>query len=137
PDFVDANMGGSERVFAACLEARARQVVYTSSIAVYGPIREGEIITEDTAFDEAPERRDSYAQSKILADKFAVEFSRKHALRLVILRPGIVFGPGKALPIGLLGFRAGKTTVVFGNGDNRFPLNYVENLIDALLLAGN
>ena len=136
-DFVDANLGGTERVFAACLAAGVRQVVYTSSIAVYGPVPEGEIITEDTPFDAAPQRRDSYAQSKILADKFAAEFSRKRGLPLVILRPGIVFGPGKGLPIGLLGFRAGKTSVVFGKRSNRFPLSYLENLVDALLLAGN
>jgi nucleoside-diphosphate-sugar epimerase len=135
-DFVDANLGGTERVFAACLAAGVRRVVYTSSIAVYGPVREGEIITEQTPYDLAPARRDSYAQSKILADRFAAEFSRQHGLPLVILRPGIVFGPGKALPIGLLGFRVGKTSVVFGKGSNRFPLNYVENLVDALLLAG-
>ncbi len=136
-DFVDANLGGTERVFAACLAAGVRQVVYTSSIAVYGPVREGEVITEGTPFDEAPEQRDSYAQSKILADKFALEFSRQHGLPLVILRAGIVFGPGKGLPIGLLGLQVGKTSVVFGKGSNRFPLNYVENLVDALLLAGN
>jgi len=135
-DFVDANLGGTERVFAECLTAHVPQVVYTSSIAVYGPTREGEVITEDTPYDAALERRDSYAQSKILADKFAAEFSRKNGLPLVILRPGIVFGPGKALPIGLLGFRVGNTNVVFGKASHRFPLNYVENLVDALLLAG-
>jgi nucleoside-diphosphate-sugar epimerase len=136
-DFVDANVGGTHRVFLACVAAGVRQVVYTSSIAVYGLVGEGQVITEETPFDPLPGDRDSYAQSKILADKFASEFSRKNGLPLVILRPGIVFGPGKALPIGLLGFRAGKTGVVFGKGSNRFPLNYVENLVDALLLAGN
>src|SRR5262249_52817899 len=88
-------------------------------------------------YDSEPARRDAYAQSKILADEFAMEFSKKNGLPLVILRPGIVFGPGKALPIGLVGFPAGKTNVIFGASGNRFPLNYMENLVDALLLAGN
>jgi len=53
----------------------------------------------------------------------------------VIIRPGIIFGPGRPLPLGILAFRLGKTNVVFGNPDHRVPLNYVENLVDAMQLA--
>jgi len=134
-DFMEANLGGTERVFDACVASGVRQVVYTSSIAVFGPTRGAEVITEETPYDDAPEQRDSYAQSKILADKFATRFARDRGLPLTILRPGIVYGPGKLLPIGLLAFRAGKTSVVFGNGANRFPLNFIENLVDAMLLS--
>jgi nucleoside-diphosphate-sugar epimerase len=136
-DFIDANLGGTMRVFNACLESGVRQVVYTSSIAVYGPVDEGTVIDENTPYDSAPERRDSYSRSKILADEFAVGFAQKNTLPLAILRPGIVFGPGKALPIGLLGFRVGKSNIIFADRKNRFPLNYIENLVDVILLAGN
>jgi nucleoside-diphosphate-sugar epimerase len=78
-----------------------------------------------------------YAQSKILADQFATSFSEKTSLPIAVIRPGIIYGPGKPLPIGLLGFRAGSTNVVFGNPVNRFPLIYIENLIDAMRQAAN
>ena len=39
--------------------------------------------------------------------------------------------------MGLLGFTLGKTNFVFGNRDNHIPLNYVENLVDAMQLAAH
>jgi nucleoside-diphosphate-sugar epimerase len=136
-DFLDANVTSTERILQACLAARVRRVVYLSSIAVYGLVAPGTPIDESTPFDDRPTERDSYAQSKILADQFAMAFSAKRNLPLTILRPGIVYGPGRPLPIALLGFRAGKKNVIFGNPSNRFPLIYVENLIDALQQAGS
>jgi nucleoside-diphosphate-sugar epimerase len=140
-EYFTANVEGTVRVLAASLQQKVQRVVYLSSVAVYGIVRAGEAITEDTPFDEARERRDFYAQSKIAADEAAMAFARRTGLPVTILRPGVVYGPpnvpGKGtLPVALLGFRAGKLDIVFGDGDNRFPLNYVENLVDAMLLAG-
>jgi len=138
-DFLDANRGGTERVFDAALQHKVRAIVYSSSIAVYGLVREGRIIDENTPYDEKPEWRDSYSQSKIQADAFAVAFAQQHSQSagpsVVILRPGVIYGPGKPLPFGLLGFQAAKTNVIFGNRNNRIPLNYIENLVDAMQLA--
>jgi nucleoside-diphosphate-sugar epimerase len=135
-DFLDANRGGTERVFQAAHQHGVGRVVYSSSVAVYGLLEGRESIDEDTPYDPQPELRDSYSQSKIQADRFAVSFARETNLSTVILRPGVIYGPGKPLPLGLLGFAAGGTNVIFGNPGNRVPLNYVENLVDALLLAG-
>ena len=134
--FIEANVGGTQRVFEACMRQRVPHVVHMSSIAVYGLAREGERIDEDTPQDDAPESRDCYAQSKIMADTYAVSFVRNKDLALTILRPGIVYGPGRPLPTALLGFRLDKANVVFGRREQRFPLVYVENLIDAMELVG-
>src|ERR1022692_783252 len=134
-EFLETNVGGTERVLTACLRQGVGRVVYASSLAVYGPVPSGQRIDEDPAYDESPQLRDFYAESKILADQFVVTFARKAALPIAIIRPGIVYGPGKQPPVGLLGFTLGKTNFVFGNPNNRIPLNYVENLVDALQLA--
>lgn len=153
-DFLDANRGGTERVFHAALQNGVRHIVYTSSIAVYGLVREGGLIDENTPYDQRPELRDAYSQSKIQADAFAVSFARQIAEQqmaeqnvnsgagrnrwsITILRPGVIYGPGKRLPFGLLGFAAGKLSVIFANRNNRIPLNYIENLVDAMLLAAS
>ena len=136
-EFFEANVRGTERVLQACLQAGVGRVVYLSSLAVYGPVREGERIDEDTPFDDVPEQRDLYAQSKIAADELAVSFAGKNGLPVAILRPGLVYGPGRPLPAGLLAFRLGKTDFAFGNRDHRVPLNYVENLVDAILLLAS
>jgi 2-alkyl-3-oxoalkanoate reductase len=134
-DFLETNVAGTERVLTVCLRQGVGRVVYASSLAVYGPVPNGQRIEESTPCDESPQLRDFYAQSKILADHLAVTFARETALPITILRPGIVYGPGRQLPVGLLGFTLGKTSFVFGNSNNRIPLNYVENLVDAMQVA--
>jgi 2-alkyl-3-oxoalkanoate reductase len=134
-EYFETNVGGTEQVLRTCLREGVRRVVYTSSIAVYGPARKGEPINESTPYDDAPEKRDFYAQSKIEADRLAAGFAERTRLAVTILRPGIVFGPGKALPMGLLGTRLGSVGLVIGRRGQRIPLNYIENLIDAMELA--
>jgi nucleoside-diphosphate-sugar epimerase len=136
-DFLDANRGGTERVFQAALQHNVRRIIYSSSIAVYGLAAENQTIDESTPYDDQPALRDSYSQSKIQADAFAVRFAKDNAAKIsvTVLRPGVIYGPGKRLPFGLLGFNAGKTNVVFANPENRYPLNYIENLVDTMQLA--
>jgi len=134
-DYFDVNVRGTERVLAACAEQAVGQLVYASSLSVYGPVKPGERIDESTPFDSKPELRDPYAQSKIAADQFVSAFARRTALPTVILREGIIYGPGRPLPLGMYAFRMGSTGFVFGNPKHRFPLNYVENIVDAMQAA--
>ena len=133
--FEEVNLGGTQQVFEACIRQGVPHVVYLSSIAVYGLIQSGERIDELTPWDESPEKRDPYAQSKIAADQYASKVRLKSDLGVTIMRPGVVYGPGRRLPVALLGFQAGKTNVVFGRRRLRFPITYIDNLLDALLLA--
>jgi 2-alkyl-3-oxoalkanoate reductase len=134
-DYFEINVSGTERVLNACAENGVGQLVYASSLAVYGPRAEGTPIDESTPFDDKPHLRDPYSEAKIRADELVSAFARKSGLPTVILREGIIFGPGRQLPAGLFAFRLGNTDVVFGKPQNRFPLNYVENLIDAMQVA--
>ena len=133
--FIETNAGGTARVLEACHANAVRRLVYLSSIAVYGLAHPGERIDENTPFDPHPEARDAYAHSKILADQEALAFARGTGLPVTILREGLVYGPGRPLPTSLLGFRAGKAHFAFANRRDHFPLNYVENLVDAMLTA--
>ncbi len=134
-DYFETNVAGTERVLAACEQEGVGQLVYASSLAVYGPVEDGARIAEGTAFDDKPELRDPYSQSKIAADRLVSSFAQRTGLPTVILREGIIFGPGRSLPNGIFAFRLGTMDVVFGDPQNRFPVNYVENLIDAMQVA--
>jgi nucleoside-diphosphate-sugar epimerase len=133
--FFDANVRGTDAILQASLRAKPRRIIYLSSIAVYGPLQDDQWIDEDTPFDELPEERDFYAQSKIEADRLALKFAKHSSVPLTILRPGIVFGPGRPLPSALIGVRLGKLDIVFGRPNQPFPLSYVENVADAIELA--
>ena len=54
----------------------------------------------------------------------------------MILRPGLIYGPGR-IPLGLLAFGLGKTHFVFGRASLHIPVNYIENLLDAIQMAGS
>jgi nucleoside-diphosphate-sugar epimerase len=133
--YFETNVQGTERLLNACAQNGVGQLVYASSLAVYGPMPEGTRIDEDTPFDDKPQLRDPYSEAKIAADRLVSSFAQKTGLPTVILREGIIFGPGRQLPAGLFAFRMGSTDVVFGKPTSRFPLNYVENLIDAMQVA--
>jgi len=135
-EFVETNVKGTEWVLDSCLRQGVRRVVYLSSLAVYGLAEEGKPIDEETDHDPVPEKRDLYSRTKIAAERLAVSFTKRN-LPVTILRPGLVYGPGRALPLGLLAFRVGRTNIVFGKKQQRIPLNFVDNLVDAILLAGN
>jgi len=134
-DFFETNSFGTECVLRVSLESDVGMVIYLSSLSVYGLVRSGERIDESTGYDPAPQFRDYYAQSKIAADALAVSFAERTGLPVVILRPGLIYGPGRPLPLGLLGFSVGRTNVVFGKPSLRVPLNYTENLLDAMQLV--
>lgn len=134
-EFEEANLGGTQQVFEACIRQGVRHVVYLSSIAVYGLISTGERIDELTPLDGSPEKRDFYAQSKIEAEQYATAIGLKTRLAVTILRPGVVYGPGRRLPVALLGFQTGRTNVVFGKRRLRFPITYIDNLVDSIVLA--
>ena len=134
-EFIETNLGGTQQVFEACIRQGVPHVVYLSSIAVYGLAQKGERIDELTPVDGSPEKRDFYAQSKIKADECATAIGLKTRLAVTILRPGVVYGPGRRLRVALLGFQAGKTCVVFGKWSLRFPITYIDNLVDAMVLA--
>jgi len=134
-EFMQVNLEGTQNVFEGCITKGVPHVVHLSSITVYGPVPKGHTITEDTGLDS--QDRNSYAQSKTEADNYADAIGAKTKLAVTILRPGVVYGSGQPLPVALLGFRTGSTNVVFGKRDQRFPIVYIENLIDALWLVGS
>lgn len=134
-EFMEANLEGTQNVFEGSIKKGVPHVVHLSSIAVYGLAQKDETITEDTFVDVG--ERNNYANSKIEADEYADAIGSKTKLCVTIVRPGVVYGRGEPLPVALLGFRKGKTNIVFGRREQRFPLIYVENLVDALLLTGS
>ena len=68
-DYFETNVGGTENLLNACAENGVGKLVYASSLAVYGPVSGRRSIDEDTPFDDKPQLRDPYSESKIAADR--------------------------------------------------------------------
>jgi nucleoside-diphosphate-sugar epimerase len=115
-----------------------KRFVNVSSFAVYSTLslKRGDLLDESCPLEDAPqERSDAYAFGKLKQEELVKEYGRRRGLPFVILRPGYVFGPGKAELSG----RVGVNTFGFFaqvSGSNSLPLTFVDNCAEAIVLAG-
>jgi nucleoside-diphosphate-sugar epimerase len=135
--FTQTNVAGTQNVFRASIRKEVPHVVYLSSIAVFGEAKRGKSINDDTGLEVDRLELENYVQSKIEAEEYATAIGVKTSLAITILRPGTVFGPGRPLPAVPLEYSVAEDiNLVFGRRERHFPLIYVENLVDAIVLAG-
>jgi nucleoside-diphosphate-sugar epimerase len=93
-------------------------------------------VREDWPLEPRPDLRGGYTQSKLEAEQIVTAAVRERGLPAVILRPGQVFGPGGEPITGAVAQRLRGRLVVLGNGRIPLPLIHVDDVIDALLAAG-
>ncbi len=113
------------------------RVVLISSFSVYGTagLKEGSVVDESTPLEEHPEKRDLYAHSKWRQERLFWEYREKRALPLVVLRPGVIYGPGGTALSTRIGINVSGLYFHLG-GNNVLPLTYVDNCAEAALIAG-
>lgn len=136
-DFEAGTTWGTRNMIAACLAAKPERLVYVSSMSVFdhaGRDPKG-TMTESSALEPSPQLRGAYTQTKLDAERVVQKAIAEQGLPAVILRPGQIFGPGaeKVTPNGVIGL-AGRW-VAIGSGSMTIPVVYVDDVVDALLLA--
>jgi UDP-glucose 4-epimerase len=90
PDYTEStNVTGPRRVAEALAAAGGAQLVYASSLNVYGPSPTGSVAA-DHPFGP---QRDLAHLSKIWGELCLAMYAREHGFELAILRFGIVYGP--------------------------------------------
>lgn len=136
-DFEAGTTWGTRNVVEACLAHAARKLVYVSSMSVYDHAGRDPTakMTESSAFEPHPEWRGAYTRTKLDAEQCVRDAIDNRGLPAVIIRPGQIFGPGaeQVTPNGVIGL-AGRWVAV-GSPSQTLPLVFVEDVVDALLLA--
>ena len=132
-EYFETNVAGALNTVALAKECDVQTIVFTSSISVYGPCEEE--VCEDTPLSPVS----AYGRSKRLAEHIHQQWlADGSGRRLVIARPGVIFGPGergnytalaKALRSGYFFYPGRRDTVKSGG--------YVDELIDIFDFALN
>jgi nucleoside-diphosphate-sugar epimerase len=115
-----------------------KRFVSISSFSVYtnkGKARR-ELLDESCPTEPRPELRgDAYTFAKLKQDELLIELGNKLNLPYVIVRPGVVYGPGNAGITGRVGIATFGLFLHLG-GANQIPFTYVDNCATAIVLAG-
>jgi nucleoside-diphosphate-sugar epimerase len=136
----EINLTGTLNVLLAARTARVKRVVYAGSSAVYG---ENEVQPKMESM--VPEPLSPYAIQKLAGEHYMRCFSRIYGLETVCLRYFNIFGPRQSSSSPYSGVIArfvtqmleGKAPTVFGDGENTRDFTYIENVVQANLLAVN
>jgi predicted dehydrogenase/nucleoside-diphosphate-sugar epimerase len=136
-DFEAGTRWGTRNVIDACLKHATQRLVYVSSLSVMDHAgRDPQAsLNENSAFEPFPEKRGAYTQTKLAAENMVRAAIDEQHLPAVIIRPGQIFGPGaeRVTPNGTLAL-AGRWVAV-GDTTQTLPIVYVDDIVDALLLA--
>jgi nucleoside-diphosphate-sugar epimerase len=133
-----SNVIGTLNVLLAARDAGVRRVVYASSSSVYGATAKLPRGEEDLPLPIAP-----YAVSKLAGEGYCRSFGHVYGLQTVSLRYFNVYGPRQdplsqyaaVIPSFIVAFLDGERPVVFGDGEQSRDFTYVDDAVDANLLA--
>jgi UDP-glucose 4-epimerase len=134
------NVEGTLNVLLAARDEDVRRVVFASSSSVYG--NTGELPRVESQF---PDPLSPYAVSKLAAERYCVTFARVYGLETVTLRYFNVFGPRQdptsqyaaVVPRFMAAIDAGEPVPIYGDGEQSRDFTYVDNVVEANLLAAD
>ena len=129
--YFEVNAFGTENLIHACLEnnPRIQKFIYLSSQAAAGPCRNGNKRKEsDQCKPVSP-----YGQSKQMGEELAMAHAQE--LPLLILRPSAVYGPRERDIYTFFKLLSKRIKPCLPSKDRHISLCYVEDIIQAILLA--
>jgi UDP-glucose 4-epimerase len=133
-----ANIDGTVNVLVAARDAKVKRVVYAASSSAYGD-------TPTLPKYEAmkPDPISPYAVAKLASEQYMISFFRCYGLETVSLRYFNIFGPRQDPSSPYSGVLAkfitqmlrGEQPAIFGDGEQSRDFTYIDNAVDANLLA--
>lgn len=132
------NINGTLNVLDAARKAEVRRLIFSSSSSVYG---ESEVLPKHE--NMLPSPLSVYAVSKITGEYYCQSFRKTHGLQTVCLRYFNVFGPRQdpsseyaaVIPKFITAAMAGEKPRIYGDGSQSRDFTYVDNVVQANLLA--
>ena len=129
-EFYRINSHGTVTVLEAAGAAQVKDFVHFSSAGVLGHIEENEAADEKHPLFPVGD----YDNSKLLGENTALEFAEK-GLRVIVVRPGWVYGPGDRRTFKLVRAVAKGRFVLVSSGETRQTPVHIADLIAGTLQA--
>lgn len=132
-DLYDINVTGTVNLLDAAAEARARRFIYVSSNSPAGLNASASTLMVE---EDPPRPYLNYGLSKLQAEWLIHDAHREGRIETVILRPCWFYGPNQPERQTRF-FKMIKNghPIVVGKGDNLRSMSYIDNTVQALLLA--
>jgi nucleoside-diphosphate-sugar epimerase len=131
-DYYSVNIKGTENVCRAALAAGTGRLVHVSTWAVYGTGL-GRALDESLALKPLT---DQYTLTKAEADRLVQRFIVNDGLPAVVVRPGIMFGPGDKVNFVRMADRLrARRAIIIGSGRNPVVFVYVRDVVEGIILA--
>ena len=132
------NVGGTLHILMASREAGVKRVIYASSSSVYG---DTPVLPKHEEMPPSP--LSPYALQKNIGEQYCRLFSQLYGLETLSLRYFNIFGPKQDLtsvysaviPKFIDAFVQGRSPIVYGDGEQSRDFTYVDNVVEANLLA--
>lgn len=133
-----ANVDGTVNVLVAARDAKVKRVVYAASSSAYG-----DTPTLPKREEMPPNPISPYAVAKLASEYYMISFYRCYGLETVCLRYFNIFGPRQDPTSPYSGVLAkfittmlqGEQPTIFGDGEQSRDFTYVDNAVDANLMA--
>jgi UDP-glucose 4-epimerase len=133
-----ANIDGTVNVLVAARDAKVKRVVFAASSSAYG-----DTPTLPKHESMNPDPISPYAVAKLASERYMISFYRCYGLETVSLRYFNIFGPRQdpsspysgVLAKFITQMLSGKQPTMFGDGEQSRDFTYIDNAVEANLLA--
>jgi len=133
-----ANVTSTVNLLMAARDARVRRFIFAGSSSAYGD-QAAVSKTEDLA----PRPKSPYAAAKVACEHYLAAFAECYGMETVVLRYFNVFGPyqdpdspySAVIPRFIRALLKGEAPVIYGDGRQARDFTYVENNVQANILA--
>jgi UDP-glucose 4-epimerase len=135
----NTNIGGTLNVLLAARDSGLERVVYTGSTSIYGNPRSMPINEDDPVVLLSP-----YAVSKLGGENYCHAFYENYSVPVAVVRYSNVYGDGQRVDNPYCGViakffdaaYAGRPLQIHGDGQQTRDYTYIDDAVDATLLAG-
>jgi nucleoside-diphosphate-sugar epimerase len=134
-DLYKINTQGTKNILEKSVESNVKKFIYISSNSAQGCNIKREVLMKESD-KERPEK--NYGKSKYMAERVVRTFQNTGKINTVILRPCWFYGPGQPeRQTRLMKMIKSGRPLIFGDGKNLRSMSYIDNIIDAIILAMN